>query len=136
MAPLLAIGAYVMTDFYLAPKELAIQQQLRLMGTCQPQENACLFIAGKLELKLISNVKQQQNQLAIISNKPIESMSVALGNQQQFKPFQLMKSDNNKYWQIKLEKSDKILIYNSLRIAITHNSNSYYAESEVHFSGN
>lgn len=137
IAPFLALGAYVLTGFYVSPKEIKNQQnKLRLLGDCQPQENACLFKLGQLELKLISNQKQQQHQLAIITNEATNELSVALGDEYQFKQFPMMKSDDLKYWQIKLNKSDNILNYSKLRIALTYKDENYYADSEVIFNGN
>ncbi|MCB1583067.1 MAG: hypothetical protein KDI92_08385 [Xanthomonadales bacterium] len=118
----------------MAPTEIAGQkQQLRLLGNCLPRENTCIYTLGDLELKLISNEQKQQQQLAAISNKPVSKLSIALGQKNDFKQFPMMKSDNGKYWQISLNNSDNILIFNKLRIAFVYQNKSYYAASEVKF---
>ena len=137
IAPLLAIGAYVLTGYLYAPnKANEPQHKLHLLGQCLPTENACIFIADQLEVKLISNQQNQQHQLAIISNEPIARLTVALGLNNQFTQFQIMKSDDDKYWQIKLNDNDNILIYNQLRMAFTYQEQNLYTESEVLFGGN
>ena len=75
MAPLLAIGAYFITGFLYKKQQTNIEYgQLQLSGKCLPTENACTFVSPELELKLISNEKQGQQQLAIISTKPINPL--------------------------------------------------------------
>lgn len=134
MAPILALGSYYLTGKLMAPTEIAGQkQQLRLLGNCLPRENTCIYTLGDLELKLISNEQKQQQQLAAISNKPVSKLSIALGQKNDFKQFPMMKSDNGKYWQISLNNSDNILIFNKLRIAFVYQNKSYYAASEVKF---
>ncbi len=137
MAPLLALGAYYLTGKLMYPKEAALQQQkLHLLGQCMPTENACIFTLGDLEIKLISNQQKQQQQLAAITNKPVANLSIALGKSTDFKQFPMMKSDNGKYWQIRLDESDNILNYNELRMAFVFQDKSYFAESLVIFNGN
>lgn len=134
ITPVLAMIGYFLADYYMKPKEVAAQQQqLRLLGNCAPRDNACIFKLGDLELKLISNEKKQQHQLAIISSKPIANLSLALGEDDSFKQFPMMKSDNGKYWQIKLNNDDNILKYNALRMALSYKKAPYYAESMVTF---
>lgn len=137
MAPLLALGAYYLTGKIVSPKEVENQnQKLRLLGQCLPIENACIFTLGDMEIKLISNEKKQQYQLAAITNKPVENLTIALGKDAQFQQFPMMKSDNGKYWQIRLEDTDNILNYNNLRMALSFQKKSYFAESVVIFNGN
>ena len=137
IAPLLAIGAYILTGYLYSPyKTNEPQYKLHLMGQCLPTENSCIFIADPLEVKLISNQQNQQHQLAIISNEPISRLTVALGLNNQFTQFKIMKSEDDKYWQIKLNNSDNILKYKQLRMAFTYQEQNLYTESEVIFSGN
>jgi hypothetical protein len=134
MAPVLAMLGYFLAGYFMKPKEVAAQQQqLRLLGSCMPRENACIFTLGDLELKLISNEQKQQHQLAVISSEPVSNLSLALGNNEAYKQFPMMKSDNGKYWQIKLENNDNVLIYKSLRMALSYKNKPYYAESTVTF---
>ena len=134
MTPLLAIIAYVLTGYYLSPQEINDQNnKFRLLGTCKPRENACIFILGKIELKLISNEKQQQLQLAVISNEPIESLSLAMAETESFKQFQMMKSSDQKYWQISLDEHENLLNYHHLRMAMKFKNEAFYAESKVYF---
>lgn len=137
MAPLLALGAYYLTGKFITPQEVAQQnQKLRLLGQCLPIENACIFTLGELEIKLISNEKKQQYQLAAITNKPVADLTIALGKDTHFQQFPMMKSESGKYWQITLKENDNILNYNNLRMALTYQKKSYYAESMVIFNGN
>jgi len=134
VAPLLTIIAYILTGYFTDSKaQRSAQSKMTLLGSCQPAENACVFMLGELELKLISNVKKQQQQLAIISNKPITHLSVALGLNNNFKQFVMMKSDDGKYWQIKPDKNDDILKFKQIRLAFKYMDSPSYAEAEVQF---
>ncbi len=134
MAPVLALGAYAITGYFM-PRQAASTagNQLALLGQCEPLENACLFQAGDLEIKLISNEKQQQQQLAAFSNEAISDFSLALGDADGFVQFPMMKTENNKYWQIKLTSQDRITKYKQIRLAFKHEGLPYFAESKVQF---
>ena len=132
IAPFLAVGSYVMTGYFIAEEQQGENHgTMRLAGSCLPNENACLFVSSEVELKLISNEKQGQQQLAIISTQDINSLSVGLGQNGTFKQFSMMKTDTNRYWQIKLEKQDTIKNFNQVRMAFTFKSTSYFAQSEI-----
>jgi len=134
MAPLLAIGAYIITDRLLTTEAIKSNQtQLQLIDKCLPADNSCVFQVADIELKLISNHKQNQQQLAIISTQNIENLSLALGQDATFIQFPMMKTDDNRYWQIKLNPEDNIKDYQQLRLAFTYNEASYFAESDVTF---
>jgi len=134
MAPLLAIGAYIITGYLVDDKPAtANQAQLQLIANCLPTENTCLFFVEDLELKLVSNEQKNQQQLAVISTKAISNLSLALGKNDSFMQFPMMKSDNSRYWQIKLKPNDNIKKHQQLRLAFTYNETSYFAESKVYF---
>ena len=135
MAPLLAIGAYIITGHLVTTKAIKTQQNQLLLNNnnCLPTDNKCVFQLADIELKLISNHQQGQQQLAIISTQNISSLSLALGQSNTFNQFPMMKTDNNRYWQIKLNPNDDIKNYQQLRLAFTYNETSYFAESDVTF---
>ncbi len=134
MAPLLALGAYALTGYFMTPQQNGpASSALSALGKCKPLDNACIFQAGDLEIKLISNEQQQQQQLAVFSNKPVSALTMALGNDSGFEQFPMMKSDDGKYWQIKLKSDDNILKFNTLRMALRYKEQSLYVESEVYF---
>ncbi len=139
IAPLLAIGGYVMTGYVVTTKpvnkSLPVNQasQLRAQGDCLPTENSCQFSTAELQLRLISNEQKNQQQLAVISTEVISNLSLALGQGDTFKQFPMMKSEDNKYWQIKLNPSDKLIDYTQLRLALTHQEKNYFIQSEVNF---
>ena len=132
IAPLLAIGAYIITGYvYIEPSTNKTPGQLNLIGSCLPTENACTFASSDLELKMVSSEKQGQQQLAVISTQAIQNLSLGLGKDKQFKQFPVMKTDNNRYWQIKLQAEDNIQQYKQIRIAFTVDENSHFAEAAL-----
>ena len=134
MAPLLAIGAYIITGYFITTESAKSKQtQLQLINQCIPAENTCVFHNNEIELKLISNEQKNQQQLALISTQAITNLSLALGKGDTFTQFPMMKTDNNRYWQVKLSHNDKITEYQKLRLAFLHNEISYFAESDVIF---
>lgn len=139
IAPLLAIAGYIGAGYFISPKQVEKKYgQLQLAGSCLPTENACVFLSPAVELKLISNEQQGQQQLALISTQPVNNLTLgmaeaAASSDQPFRQFQMMKSDNNKYWQIKLDANDVIAKFKYIRIAFTYQDKGYFAESEVRF---
>lgn len=134
MAPLLAIGAYVITGYLITTESVQTNpKKLNLIANCLPTENTCVFHTADIELKLISNEQKNQYQLAVISTQSINNLSLALGQNDTFIQFPMMKTDNNRYWQIKLNASDNIKDYQQLRLAFTYKNNNYFAESAVIF---
>ncbi len=132
IAPLLAVGSYVMTGYFISEEHQGENHgSMRLAGSCLPSENACLFVSPEVELKLISNEKQGQQQLAIVSTQDINNLSLGLGHNDTFKQFPMMKTDNNRYWQIKLDKQDNLKNFNQIRMAFTIKSISYFAQSNI-----
>ena len=133
-APFLALLAYYLTGFFVTPTTSEnTGQQMVLLGKCYPKDNSCRLTRGELDIKLISAEKKQQYQLALTSNKAIEKLTLALGNQNQFKQFPIMKSDNNRYWQIKLQPEDELSQFKQLRLAFFHENKPIFADIEVHF---
>lgn len=134
MAPVLALLSYAFTGYLITP-EVKEQQQGKLMvnGHCLPTENACLMTLGQFELKLLSAEKQQQQQLALISSDPIEHLTVALGREDRFRQFPLMKGDDGKYWQLHLAPGDELGDYEQLRLAFKQGEQAMYAETDVRF---
>lgn len=134
MAPVLALLSYAITGLLVTPEQTERGKgRLLVIGSCQPTENACLMTHGQFELKLLSADKQQQQQLAFISNQPINDLSVALGSDQTFRQFPLMKSDDGKYWQIKLSPKDQLKSFNQLRLAFNLSGDALYTETAVRF---
>ncbi len=132
MAPLLAIGAYVITGYFVSSKQVKDSNgRLYIAGQCLPTENSCTFTSPNVDLRVVSNEQKGQQQLALLSTESINNLTVALGVNDQFKQFEIMKSDNNRYWQIKLQANDQIKDFTQIRIAFIMNENSYFAESEV-----
>ena len=134
MAPVLALLSYALTGYLMNP-EVSRQQQGQLLvhGQCLPTENACLLTLGPFELKLLSAEKQQQQQLALISNEPISHLTVALGSEDRFRQFPLMKRDDGKYWQLHLTAGDQLSDYQQLRLAFKQGDQPMYAETAVRF---
>ncbi|MCX7554915.1 hypothetical protein OS175_13630 [Marinicella sp. S1101] len=139
IAPLLAIAGYIGAGYFISSKQAdETYGQLQLAGSCLPTENACVFISPAVELKLISNEQQGQQQLALITTQPVKHLTLGMAeaftdNKQPFRQFQMMKSDDNKYWQIKLQPNDIIAKYKHIRIAFSYQGKGYFAESEVRF---
>lgn len=134
MAPLLALAGYGLAGWWL-DKQLpaSASGQLRLLGSCLPSDNACIFQAQSLEIKLISAIKQEQLQLAAYSNEAITDFSLALGNDQGFQQFPIMKSEDGRYWQLKLQPTADIRQYDQLRMAFKHLQQPVFAETAVRF---
>jgi len=134
VAPLLALAGYWLAGWWVERNQPATANgQLRLLGSCQPSDNACLFQAPALANKLISASKQEQLQLAAYSNQAITDFSMALGNEQGFQQFAVMKSDDGRYWQLKLNADTDIKQFNQLRMAFKHQQSPLFAEAAVRF---
>lgn len=138
-APVLALLAYFLTDRFVAVTEVADADDvaMKLIGECRPVAGDCVFKRGDLELKLFSSVKQQQLQLAILSNRPLQAVAMALATDEAgFKQFPMMKADDANYWQIKLAAADHLPDFHRLRMVVKLGDKVFFAESEVIFDGN
>ncbi|WP_223789047.1 hypothetical protein [Marinicella meishanensis] len=134
MVPLLALAGYGLAGWWLDRQQpAAANGQLRLLGTCQPSDNACVFQTPGLELKLISAVKQEQLQLAAYSSQAISDFSLALGNEQGFQQFPMMKSVDGRYWQLQISPTTNIRQFDQLRLAFKHQQQPVFAETQVRF---
>ena len=128
IAPILALGAYFAADVWVS-KQTGDSQNLRQVGQCVPKENACLFRHADFEIKMISQKKNNQLQLALVSNRPIEKISLALSKSNvAFNPFPLGMGDNRQYWQILLKEGEDISQYKHFRLALEKDDKSLFSE--------
>lgn len=134
MAPLLALLAYGLTGYLIKPQNHSTPpSRMSSSQNCLPRANACVFMAGELQIKLLSNTQQGQLQLALLSNQPVKRVSLALAAAEQFTQFPVMQSDDGKYWQLKLPPTTDLQQFQQLRLALEHQGVAFYAESAVRF---
>jgi len=133
MAPFLALISYGLTGYF----QPTIKQQkgvyeLNQAGQCRPSDNSCVMKSGEFEIMLISTVKQGKRQLGILSNQPVSSISIALASDNnEFTQFNILQSDNEKYWQIGLNNEQELADYSLFRLAVSANGSNYFIEDTM-----
>ncbi len=135
MAPILALVAYALTGYLAKPKPVTGgEHRLLLSGDCRPADNACHLIAGDLTLKLISTEKQNRLQLGLIASKPVDVLSLALGDASgSMTQFRMMKSDDGTYWQVQLEDGVSLRSFTQLRLAAAIGQAKFFTDTRVIF---
>jgi len=134
MAPVLALIAYGVTGYYQPKaKEMIGDYELRATSLCNPTQNTCLLISGKFELKLVSSIKKGKTQLAVISNEPVSVLSLAMGINDEYTQFKMMKSDDLKYWQVFLNEDQILNDFKKVRLAAHAKKANYFIETNIYF---
>ncbi|MBL4661046.1 MAG: hypothetical protein JKY19_11880 [Alcanivoracaceae bacterium] len=133
MAPFLALISYGITGYFQTTTENKEgDYQLRLSGDCRPNDNSCVMQAGEFELMLISSIKKGKRQLGIVANQPVSYLSMALaGDDNEFVQFRMMKSDDEKYWQVSLNDDQKLDGFLKIRLAAHSKESNYFIENNI-----
>ena len=133
MAPILALISYGLAGFFQpSVKNKAGDYQLRLINECRPKNNSCKMKSGEFEIMLYSSIKKGKQQLGIVANQPLSYLSVALAeDSNEFVQFKIMKSDDEKYWQIALDDNQILDGYVKFRLAGHSEDSNYYIEDTI-----
>ena len=133
MAPILALASYGITGYFQpVSKQKAGDYELSLGGNCRPNDNSCVMKSGEFEIMLISSIKKGKRQLGIVANQPISHMSMAMaGDNNEFIQFKMMKSDNEKYWQISLKDNQELDGFIKFRLAAHSKESNYFIEKNI-----
>jgi hypothetical protein len=133
MAPVLGLVSYGITGYFQPKQEQKKgDYELSMAGECRPSDNSCVMKAGKFEIKLISTIKKGKRQLAVISNQPVSLLSMALApDNNEFTQFEMMKSDDKKYWQVALKSEQELTGFNTFRLAAHSKDSNYFIEKNM-----
>lgn len=137
MAPFLALMTYGLTGFYYEPQLPKGDYQLTMAGDCQPFAGSCVFRSGAFEMTLISSLKTENKQLALLPNQTLQTLSLALADDTgQYRQIKMIKLNDGKYWQTDLGGVLSLDNFSYFRLAMSAEASQYYIEVEVNFNGN
>ena len=97
VAPFLAIGGYVATDYYTQYKKNNTQNLFKLSVTddCDLASNRCELTGGGLELKL----SDTNGKTSVVSNHPLDMVTISVLNAVSGESVYRMEMDNDqKHW--------------------------------------
>ncbi len=124
IAPFLAIGGYVATDYYQQYKSRAELQhkagRMQLQGECKLPEHPCTFTINDLRITLQRDT-QESNELSLTANYPLDGVTLAFG---QLPPVKMHHGKDQQHWQTQMPAS----LNGGLRLVTSVQKIFYFAE--------
>ncbi|MEE9302392.1 MAG: hypothetical protein V3U84_01270 [Thiotrichaceae bacterium] len=124
VAPFLLIGGYIAADYYdVAQQKVAMAEKagrLTLVDGCNLQTNSCTLQKGGLELQLKA---VGSGKLLLTSNEALEGATLAIGDDE---PKGMLKSNDNKHWEIQLPEN--AIKATTMKLVTSINQVFYFAE--------
>jgi len=136
VAPVLAILAYVATDFVVSEKPSAAKEgqsyRLAADSNCRYESGVCTLKNGDIELRLrAERVSENEVSLTLLSSKDIKEVLISFNEiDQPFAPIKMHRGEKNAWQANLLLKSSENSI---LRLVVDIAGSSYFAETSAVF---
>ena len=127
IAPFLAIGGYIATDFYDShQKNKKRYHNITVQGDCNIVHGPCLLQGAGLTLEFTINGEQTN----IESNYPLETAAIGIKDAEVDKPYNLTPNTDRKNWTIDTSAYNQSKTPHSatVRLIVTSKGHSFFSE--------
>jgi hypothetical protein len=139
MAPLLALGGYILAGIYTDSDDISKDKKLVLTGTCKPVQDQCEVLGIGLKLNLNFDAAPSYQRLLPITltseKNSLDDVSMSLMiDGKEMPPVKMIQGGDKKLWRANLMPFATVTKDNlTVRLAVSYKSALHFAEFPINY---